>query len=75
MPLSPTGASMARKLYRFLTGKDDAAFCQRVSDALAEGYRLYGNPTMVTLDGEVRVGQAIVLPEAPVAGSADAGQD
>jgi len=62
---------MARKLYRFLTGKDDAAFCQRVSDALAEGYRLYGNPTMITLEGEVLVGQAIVLPEAPIAGPAD----
>ena len=30
-----------RKNYRFLTGPDDAAFCQRVSDALAEGYVLY----------------------------------
>ena len=40
-----------RKNYRFLTGPDDAAFCQRVSDALAEGYVLYGDPVMVVSDG------------------------
>jgi hypothetical protein len=34
----------SRKAYRFLNGKDDDAFCQRVSDALGEGYVLYGNP-------------------------------
>ena len=51
-----------RKAYRFLTGRDDAAFCQRVSDALADGYVLYGNPVMV-MDGSERiVGQAIVDP-------------
>jgi hypothetical protein len=30
--------------YRLLTGPDDAAFCHRVSAALALGYRLYGSP-------------------------------
>ena len=35
-----------RKLYRFLSGVDNAEFCQRVSDALADGYVLYGNPVM-----------------------------
>lgn len=51
-----------RKSYRFLSGIDDAAFCQRVSDALADGYELYGNPVMV-MDGDKRiVGQAIVDP-------------
>lgn len=51
-----------RKSYRFLSGVDDAAFCQRVSDALADGYELYGNPVMV-MDGDRRiVGQAIVDP-------------
>ena len=31
-------------VYRLLSGPDDAAFCQRVSEALALGYRLYGPP-------------------------------
>ena len=52
-----------RKSYRFLSGADNADFCQRVSDALAEGYVLYGNPVMV-MDKAVRVvGQAVLLPE------------
>ena len=52
-----------RKSYRFLSGVDNADFCQRVSDALADGYVLYGNPAMV-MDKDVRVvGQAVILPE------------
>lgn len=66
-----------RKSYRFLTGPDDASFCQRISDALAEGYVLYGNPVMVVCDGARICGQAVILPEYapaypladPVAGS------
>ena len=51
------------KSYRFLSGADNADFCQRVSDALADGYVLYGNPVMV-MDKDVRVvGQAVTLPE------------
>lgn len=38
-------------IYRILTGKDDSAFCHRVSDALALGYVLYGSPA-ITFDGE-----------------------
>lgn len=56
-------APPARKAYRFLSGVDDAAFCQRVSDALAEGYVLHGNPVMVVEDGRRIVGQAIVDPQ------------
>jgi len=53
-----------RKAYRFLTGPDDAAFCQRISDALREGYVLYGPPVMqVDAAGNRHCGQAIVLPE------------
>jgi hypothetical protein len=37
--------------YRLLTGPDDAAFCRRVSEALALGYELYGSPA-ATFDGE-----------------------
>ena len=52
-----------RKSYRFLSGVDNADFCQRVSDALADGYVLYGSPVMV-MDKDVRVvGQAVILPE------------
>ena len=32
-----------KKSYHFLSGVDDATFCGRVSDFLAEGYILYGN--------------------------------
>ncbi len=50
--------------YRLLTGPDDAAFCQRVSEALALGYQLYGSPA-ATFNGErVIVAQAILWPSA-----------
>jgi len=50
--------------YRILTGPDDAAFCHRVSEALALGYELYGSPA-ATFDGQnVIVAQAIVWPAA-----------
>ena len=52
-----------KKSYRFLSGVDDAAFCQRVSDVLAEGYILYGNPVMVMDNGNRIVGQAGTLPD------------
>lgn len=49
-------------VYRLLTGPDDAAFCKRVSEALALGYVLYGSPS-VTFNGEsVIAAQAIVWP-------------
>lgn len=54
-----------RPIYRLLTGKDDRAFCERVSEALTQGWRLYGSPTM-TYDAEnacVKVGQAVVWHE------------
>ncbi|MDB2523054.1 DUF1737 domain-containing protein [Alphaproteobacteria bacterium] len=53
-----------KKAYRFLTGADDAVFCQRVSDALREGWVLYGPPLMqVDADCNRHCGQAVVLPE------------
>jgi hypothetical protein len=55
--------SNMKKSYRFLSGVDDATFCQRVSDVLAEGYILYGNPVMVMDNGNRIVGQAVILPE------------
>lgn len=48
--------------YRLLTGKDDADFCRRVSEALDLGYELYGSPS-VTFDGtDVRAAQAVLWP-------------
>ena len=48
--------------YRLLTGKDDAAFCRRISEAVALGYKLYGSPS-ATFDGQdVIVAQAVVWP-------------
>ncbi|MBO0766324.1 MAG: DUF1737 domain-containing protein [Hyphomicrobiaceae bacterium] len=54
------------KLYRYLTGPDDASFCRRVTAELNKGWQLYGQPTL-TYDWEkkrVVCGQAIVK-EAP----------
>lgn len=48
------------KVYRYLTGKDDVHFCARVSNALNEGYALYGAPTMTFNGTDVIVGQAII---------------
>jgi hypothetical protein len=48
--------------YRVLTGPDDDAFCRRVSEALALGYKLHGSPA-TTFNGEsVIVAQAIIWP-------------
>jgi len=59
-------------VYRILTGPDDAAFCRRVSEALAIGYCLYGSPA-ATFDGEhVVVAQALVWPSVLAATSAPA---
>ena len=49
--------------YRLLTGRDDAAVCHRVSEALSLGYALYGSPA-ATFNGEhVVVAQAVLWPE------------
>ncbi len=48
------------KLYRYLTGPDDASFCLRISAALNKGWSLYANPSL-TFDGnQVVAGQALV---------------
>ena len=48
--------------YRVLTGPDDAAFCRRVSEALALGYELHGSPAVTFNGKEVIVAQAVVWP-------------
>jgi hypothetical protein len=50
------------QLYRFLTDDDTAAFCHKVSAALAKGWVLHGPPTYA-YDGKaevMRCGQAVV---------------
>jgi hypothetical protein len=49
-------------LYRFLTGVDDAAFCHKVTKALAEGWLLYGQPVYAhdPASGAMRCGQAVI---------------
>jgi len=38
--------------YRLLSGTDDTAFCERVSEALDTGYELHGSPS-IAVDGSV----------------------
>ena len=48
-------------LYRFLSGPDDDSFCHKVSKALSQGWRLYGQPvySFNAATGEMRCGQAV----------------
>ena len=57
-----------RPTYRLLTGKDDRAFCDRVSEALEQGWRLYGSPTLAWDHeaGYMKAAQAVVWKEAEV---------
>jgi len=50
-------------IYRLLTGKDDSAFCRRVSEALALGYQLYGSPAATFNGVDVIVAQVLLWPE------------
>ncbi|SON53568.1 hypothetical protein HDIA_0027 [Hartmannibacter diazotrophicus] len=54
------------KLYRYLTGPDDSAFCHRVSQALSGGWELAGPATLVfdPVQGRVICGQP-VMKEVP----------
>ncbi|WP_441436965.1 DUF1737 domain-containing protein [Arthrobacter sp. RAF14] len=66
-PETVPAVAPARLPYRLLTGPDTREFCERVSAALADGYILYGSPS-VTFNGEtVIAAQAVVLPYAPPA--------
>jgi len=48
--------------YRVITGPDDATFCQRVSEAVALGYLLYGSPSICFIGTGVVVAQAMIWP-------------
>ena len=47
------------KLYRLLTGPDDAKFCERVERVLNEGWELHGGPALTFNGKEVIAAQAI----------------
>ncbi len=55
-----------RLRYRLLTGSDDRAFCERVSQALDDGYELYGSPTISN-----GVGRGVVVAQAVILSSTD----
>ncbi len=63
MTTSPPDGKLA---YRCLTGKDDHAFCERVSQALADGWILHGSPSLAfdNLDGCMKVAQAVIWPKS-----------
>jgi hypothetical protein len=48
-------------IYRFLTGEDDSAFCHKVTEALSDGWQLYGPPTYAydAFTKKMRAGQAV----------------
>ncbi|MBL3551098.1 DUF1737 domain-containing protein [Rhodovulum sulfidophilum] len=48
--------------YRLLTGEDSAAFCHKVTAALAQGWALYGAPAYAhdPASGKMRCAQAVV---------------
>lgn len=47
-------------VYRFLTGSDDSSFCHKVTEALSEGWVLYGSPSFGVGEGGATVcGQAV----------------
>ena len=50
------------RLYRLITGPDDASFCHRVSAALNKGWHLHGSPTYAFdgASGTMRCGQAVI---------------
>lgn len=58
------------QIYRLLTEDDTSAFCHKVSDAIAKGWVLHGDPVMSfdAARGVMRCGQAVTKDiEAPYA--------
>ena len=50
------------RLYRFLTEDDTSAFCHKVSEAIAKGWELHGDPQYAfdAARGVMRCGQAVI---------------
>ena len=53
------------KVYKLLTGVDDGAFCQKVSDHVEAGWQLYGSPSIVLKGGLVYAAQAVTRKPKP----------
>ena len=49
------------RAYRFLTADDTSDFCHKVTEALAKGWELYGDPSYAydATAGVMRCGQAV----------------
>ena len=62
MTSSHTSGFEPRLRYRLITGADDAAFCERVSALLDDGYELHGSPALTFGKDGVVAAQALVLP-------------
>ncbi|MFI5955549.1 DUF1737 domain-containing protein [Cryptosporangium sp. NPDC051539] len=54
--------STERLRYLLLTSPDGDDLAERVSEALDEGYELYGSPAITFASDRVLVAQAVVLP-------------
>lgn len=52
---------MPMTAYRLLTGDDDATFCHKVTEALAKGWELKGDPVYAfdPVSQRMRCGQAV----------------
>lgn len=52
--------------YRMLTGPDDRSFCDRITEALNDGWELYGSPQLAfdAAKNQMMCGQAIIREEA-----------
>ncbi len=50
------------KAYRLLTGEDSSIFCHKVTEALAKGWALHGDPAYAfdPVAGKMRCAQAVV---------------
>ncbi|MFT6924772.1 MAG: hypothetical protein ACJAZP_000330 [Psychromonas sp.] len=46
--------------YKLVTGKDDADFCERITQLLAQGYELHGSPALSFNGKHMVVAQAVV---------------
>ena len=55
----------SEKVYKLLTGVDDGAFCQKVSDHIDAGWQLYGSPSIVLKGGLVYAAQAVTRKPKP----------
>ncbi len=62
--MSDAPAPEEKLSYRLISGPDNREFCERISNALAEGYVLHGSPAAAFNGTSVIVAQAVVLPAA-----------